>query len=178
MKFAVTPLMKIQNTKQIVNKYLENYFNKCLDETVEILERKGNKITLRTNTNKELKAIVGIKILKSYSLEELFCMQFEFFEKLKENIIYEIDSEETHIYYKNHDMVDLKFHDMSLDFEDIDTTKGFYCAKEIFNYIKSLINMSVGSSFTLEDFPQTSYRYMIHVNERDYLTEFSHFLLK
>jgi hypothetical protein len=137
-------------------------------------------LSITDSIGEEKKVIIGIKVLKSYSLKELYEMQMDFFNSLRPMLSYELDKDETHIYISKEksSLID-EYNSLKSENDLTSPDKNgvnIYEDEElvkIYNYINGIINMSLGKDFVLDNFLSEQYKYMIHYYDRDYLVELS-----
>lgn len=169
--------------------YLTNYLRHRIGEGIAIQNIEENRLSLVTSYGEKRKVILGIKVIKSYSFKELYEMQREFFRRIFSLVSCELDSNGMHIKYKNEVGIQPFLFDNleenrdndngneAYNREDFYSLKETQTYKEIYNYIYSIINMSLKSDFELEDFFPNQYVYIVHYDDRDYLLELTSELL-
>ncbi len=163
--------MKTKYKKITLKTYLQNFLKQILKEEIKIRNIEKNRITINFSNNIKKVAVIGVKVLKSYSLKDLYEMQFNFFRNTLGFLVYEIDKEHSHVYYRkpNDDILVSP----GKNIYDMDNT--YYTEIEgyqnIYEYINSVIEISLGIEFVLDNFPFKCYKYIVHYDNRDYLLE-------
>lgn len=171
--------MKTHNKQITLIDYLTKYLENIYDNELFIKKIDKNKLSVTNSIGEEKKLIIGIKVLKSYSLKELYEMQLNFFKNLRPFLSYELDKDETHIYpaRETSSLIE-EYNSLTNNNDDLSSLgeKGIYEDKQlskIYDYVNKIINMSLGSDFVLDYFLPGQYKYVIHYYDRDYLVELS-----
>jgi hypothetical protein len=162
--------MKTRNIINIKN-YLTWFLQKILnDDKIIIKGIEKNKIIILNSYNIQKSVVLGIKVLKCYTLKDLYEMQLNFFNNLKTFLAYEINDNETHVFFKEgeNQLVSASNIEITEETSNINYEKGL---SEIYNYICSIIAMSLGNDFELEEFLPNQYRFIVHYIDKDYLIE-------
>ncbi len=162
--------MKTKNINITLNSYIKNYLNYILQDKIDIKEINRNKVTFNLSNGEKKNAFLGIKVLKSYSLKDLYEMQFNFFRNTLGFLVYEMDNEHSHVYYRKSNNILISPGKNLFDIRDIYYTEieGY---QKIYEYVGSVIEMSLGIEFVLDNFPFNKYKYLVHYDNRDYLLE-------
>lgn len=141
--------------------YLKKFLDKIIYEQYSILYIRNNRVYISTDSGEKV-VVLSVKVLKSYSLNELVEMQLNFFNSLKTILKYKIDESETHIFYDDY---------KTQQKDKFKNLNNYLSSVDIYNYIYEIIGIVLGTDFDLDSFLFNKYRYIVHFNYNDYLVE-------
>ncbi len=178
--------MGIKSTNISLYEYLNNFFKVKFDKELSVEKIEGNKVILSNRNGHPKVGFMEVRAVKSYSLSDLTRMQHDFFKKIfnyMENHNHSISScisqglSESNLAVTQN--VKRRITDPDGDRNSTtlkESTQSMYYTevegyKDIYNYINSVIELSVGKELVVDDFPLNKYKYMVHHIDRDYLLE-------